>query len=106
MANQFLDAQEYSNVMLLLLKNQLVFGRLVDGQFKNEMSDENGLTISVKRPPRFIDKKDGTATLATQDVVAGSSPVAVDQYSKVHISVGDIEYVSSYNALMQNSTMK
>lgn len=106
MANQFLNAQEYANVMLLLLKNQLVFGRLVDGQFKNEVSDENGLTVSVKRPPRFIDKKDGTANLALQDIAVGSSPVAVDQYSKVHISVGDIEYVSSYNQLMQNTTMK
>lgn len=106
MANQFLNAQEYANVMLLLLKNQLVFGRLVDGQFKNEVTDENGLMVSVKRPPRFIDKKDGTATLAVQQVVIGSSPVAVDQYSKVHISVGDIEYVSSFNALMQNATMR
>lgn len=106
MANQFLDAQEYANVMLLLLKNQLVMGRLVDGQFKNEVTDENGLTINVKAPPRFIDKKDGTATLAAQDIITGSVPVRVDQYSKVHISVGDIEYVSSFNALMQNATMR
>jgi hypothetical protein len=106
MANQFLDAQEYSNVMLLLLKNQLVMGRLVDGQFKNEVSDENGLTINVKRPPRFLDKKDGTATLAAQAIVTGSAPVKVDQYSKVHISVGDIEYVTSFNSLMRNATMK
>jgi hypothetical protein len=38
--------------------------------------------------------------------VTGTAPVTVDQYSKVHISVGDIEYVQSYNALMQNETMK
>ena len=106
MANQFLNAQEYANVMLLLLKNQLVYGRLVDGQFKDQVTDENGLTINVKRPPRFVDKKDGTAALATQDLVTGSAPVTVDQYSKVHISVGDIEYVTSFNALMQNETMK
>lgn len=106
MTNQFLNAQEYANVMLLLLKNQLVFGRLVDGQFKDEVTDENGLTINVKRPPRFIDKKDGTATLDTQDVVTGTAPVTVNQYSKVHIGIGDIEYVQSYNALMQNETMK
>ncbi len=106
MSNQFLNAQEYANVMLLLLKNQLVFGRLVDGQFKNQVTDENGLTINVKRPPRFIDKKDGTAALALQDIVAGSAPVSVTEYSKVHISVGDIEYVSSYNDLMANATMR
>jgi hypothetical protein len=38
-------------------------GRLVDGQFKDQVTDENGLTVNVKRPPRFIDKKDGTAAL-------------------------------------------
>lgn len=92
--------------MLLLLKNQLVMGKLVDGQFKDEVTDENGLTINVKRPPRFLDKKDGTANLAVQDLVVGTAPLTVDQYSKVHISVGDIEYVQSYNALMQNETMK
>lgn len=106
MNNQFLNAQEYANVMLLLLKNQLVMGKLVDGQFKDEVSDENGLTINVKRPPRFIDKKDGTANLAVQDLVVGTAPLTVDQYSKVHISVGDIEYVQSFNALMKNETMK
>lgn len=106
MANQFLNNQEYANVMLLLLKNQLVFGRLVDGQFKDEVTDTNGLIINVKRPPRFVDSKDGTSNLVLQDLVTGSAPVAVDQYSKVHIQVGDIEFISSFNALMQNETMK
>jgi hypothetical protein len=104
--NQFLNAQQYANVMLLLLKNQLVFGRLVDGQFKDQVTDENGLVINVKRPPRFVDTKDGTANLVVQDLIAGTAPVTVNQYSKVHIKVGDIEYITSYNALMQNETMK
>lgn len=104
MANQFLNAQEYANVMLLLLKNQLVTGRMVDGQFKDQVTDENGLTISVKRPPRFVAKSG--ATLQAQDLVVGSTPVTVDQYKNVHISVGDLEYVQSYNALMQNETLK
>lgn len=106
MNNQFLNAQVYANVMLLLLKNQLVMGKLVSGEFKDEVSNENGLTVNVKRPPRFVDKKDGTANLAVQDLIVGTAPLSVDQYSKVHISVGDIEYVQSYNALMQNETMK
>lgn len=107
MANAFLNAQEYANVMLLLLKNQLVTGKLVDSRFTNQVTDENGLTISVKRPPRFIDKKSGTsAALALQDIVVGKVDIAVNQYSKVHVGIGDIEYVQSYNALMQNSTMK
>ena len=104
MNNQFLNAQEYANTMLLLLKNQLVFGRLVDGQFKDQVTDENGLTINVKRPPRFV--ATSGATLQPQDLVTGTAPVTVNQYKNVHISVGDLEYVQSYNALMQNETMK
>lgn len=106
MTNAFLDPQEYVNTMLLMVKNQLVMGRLVDGQFKNEVSDENGLTTNIKRPPRFVDKKDGTANLALQDIVTGTAPITVDQYSKVHVGIGDIEYVQHYTQLMQNATMK
>lgn len=102
--NQFLNAQMYANSMLLLLKNQLVHGRLVDGQFKDQVTDQNGLTIGVKSPPRFI--ATSGAALQVQDIVTGEIPVAVDQYKNVHISVGDLEYVQSYNALMQNETMK
>lgn len=89
--------------MLLLLKNNLHMGKLVDGRFTDQVTDENGLSISVKRPPRFI-AKDGAA-LATQDIVTGSETVAVDQYKNVHISIGDLEYVQSYNQLMKDETM-
>lgn len=108
MANQFLDAQEYANTMLLLAKNQLVTGKLVQGKFKNEVSDENGLTISVKRPPRFARNDSSTmnAALDTQDIITGKVALQVDQYAKVHIKVGDIEYVQSFNQLMKNETMK
>lgn len=107
MANQFLNAQEYANTMLLLAKNQLVTGKLVEGKFSGQVTDENGLSISVKRPPRFArnDSSQQSATLAAQDIITGSVPLAVDQYAKVHIAVGDIEYVKSYNDLMQNQTM-
>jgi hypothetical protein len=69
-ANQFLNAQEYANTMLMLLKNHLVFGRLVDGQFKDQVTDENGLVINVKRPPRFI--ATSGASLQAQDLVTGT----------------------------------
>lgn len=104
MANQFLAAQEYANVMLLLLKNQLVTGRLVDGQFKDQVTDENGLIMNIKRPPRFVAQNG--SQLVPQDILTGSVAVAVNQYKNVHISIGDLEYVQSYNALMQNETMK
>jgi len=67
MANQFLDAQEYANSMLLLAKNALVTGKLVQGKFKNEVTDENGLSISVKRPPRFA-RNDASAMNASLDL--------------------------------------
>ncbi len=108
MANQFLNAQEYANTMLKLAKNQLVTGKLVTGKFESKVSDENGLTVSVKRPPRFArnDASAMSAALAAQDIVTGKVDVAVDQYAKVHVSVGDIEYVQSFNELMRNETMK
>lgn len=108
MSNMFLNAQEYANTMLLLAKNQLVTGKLVKGTFKDQVTDENGLTISVKRPPRFAqnDASAMNASLAAQDIVTGKVDVKVNQYAKVHISVGDIEYVQSFNELMKNETMK
>lgn len=104
MANAFLNAKEYANVMLLLLKNNLVMGRLVDGQFQNKVTDQNGLTIHVKRPPQFI-AKDG-ATLAEQSIVAGSTALAVNQYKNVHVGVSDLEAVQSWNQLMRNATVR
>ncbi len=79
-------------------------GRLVTGEFKNEVTDENGLTVNVKRPPQFV-AQDGEA-LALQSVVTGSVPVKVDEYKNVHIDIGDLEYIQSYNQLLQNETMK
>lgn len=104
MANQFLDATEYSKVMLLLLKNALVAGRLVDGQFRDEVTDENGLIINIKRPPQFV-AQDGEA-LFLQQIVTGQTQVKVDQYKNVHVDVGDLESIQSYNQLMQDATMK
>jgi hypothetical protein len=108
MANQFLNATEYANVMLLMAKNELVTGKLVDGSLENKVTDQNGLSVSVKRPPRFApnDASAMSAALAAQDIVTGSINVDIDQYAKVHVSVGDIEYVQSFNELMKNATMK
>lgn len=104
MANTFLNAKEYANVMLLLLKNNLVMGRLVDGKFNNKVTDQNGLTIYVKRPPQFV-AKDGP-TLAEQAIATGSTSLSVDRYRNVHISVTDLESVQSWNQLMRSETVK
>jgi len=102
--NQFLDATEYSKTMLLLLKNNLTIARLVTGEFKNEVTDENGLTVNIKRPPMFV-AQDGEA-LALQRIIIGSTPVVVDKYKNVHIDVGDLENIQSFNQLMKNSLME
>lgn len=104
MSNAFLNATEYANSMLLLAKNMLVTGRLVDGKFKDQVTDENGLVINVKRPPRFV--AGSGAALSAQDIVTGSVNIAVDQYTNVHLSIGDLESVQSFNALMRNSSMR
>lgn len=103
MANRFLDATEYSKAFLILVKNELVAGRLITGMFRDEVTDENGLSINVKRPPRFV-AKDG-ATLQEQDIITGSVNVEVDQYKNVHFSVTDLQAVESFNDLMRNETM-
>lgn len=102
--NAFLNETVYAKAFLLLLKNTLVMGRLVDGQFKNQVTDQNGLTVNVKRPPRFV-AQDGEA-LSLQPIVTGSVPVAVDTYKNVHVDVGDLESVQSYNELLHNEVMK
>jgi hypothetical protein len=102
--NVFLDATEYANTMLYLVKNQLVMGRLVNGRFTDQVTDQNGLRINVKRPPRFI--ANSGASLQAQDIVTGSENIAVDQYKNVHVSIGDLEYVQSYNELMRSSVMQ
>lgn len=104
MANAFLNAKEYANTMLLLLKNTLVMGKLVDGQFQDKVTDQNGLTIHVKRPPQFI-AKDGPL-LSEQSIVAGSTALAVNRYRNVHIGISDLEAVTNYNQLMRNATMR
>lgn len=104
MANAFLDAQVYANSMLYLVKNSLIMGRCVNSKFVNQVNDENGLTIRQKRPARFV-AKDG-ATLDAQDVVNGFESIAVDQYKNVHLSIGDLEYIQSYNDLVADTNMK
>ena len=103
MANAFLNAKEYANVMLLLLKNNLVMGKLVDGRFNNKVTDENGLTIHVKRPPQFV-AKDGPL-LSEQAIVTGSTALGVNRYRNVHIGISDLEHVENWNQLQRSATM-
>lgn len=103
LTNQFLNAQEYANSMLLLVKNYLRMGKLVEKKFLPDVTDENGLTISVKRPPRFI--KTTGSTFQPQDIVVGSVTISVTQYDNVHLNITDLQYVQSMNQLMKSQIM-
>lgn len=103
MANGFLNEQTYSNALMLHVKNSLVWGKLVNGEFKNQVTDQNGLTTSVKAPPNFL-AQDG-ATLQAQRILIGSRTVQIDQYKNVHATIGDLESVQSFNDLMENAVM-
>lgn len=103
MANKFLDAKVFANVMLLLLKNRLVAGKLVETRFTDQVTDQNGLKINVKRPARFVAKNG--APLALQDAVQGSVDISVTQYRNVHISYGDLEQIQSVNQLVHDTNM-
>jgi hypothetical protein len=105
MANALLTDQVFADTALYLAKNTLVMARLVDGQFKNQVTDFNGATISVKKPPRFVNKSDGTMNLALQDVVMGSTTLSVNQFAKTHINFGDIESITSVNELVRSTAM-
>lgn len=102
--NQFLNAVEYANSMLLLVKNELVMGKLVSKQFLPDVTDENGLKIFVKRPPRFIQTTG--ATFQPQNNTSGRTEVEVTNYRGVHLNITDLQYVQSMNSLLMSETMK
>lgn len=103
MPNQFLDDSVFAKSMLVLVKNRLVMGKLVNSTFKNQVTDENGLKIQVKRPQRFVTTTG--PTLQSQDVVNGKVDLQVDQYKGVHIEIGDLESVANYNELVRKQSM-
>jgi hypothetical protein len=106
--NAFLNETVYANTMLHMAKNAMVYGRLAQGKFRKDCNDTNGMTVSVKRPPRFVpnDASAQSAAFAPQDILTGSVSITANQYAKVHVSIGDIEHVKSYNELMHSSVMK
>lgn len=103
MANQFLDDSVFAKSMLVLVKNRLVMGKLVDSSFKDQVTDQNGLKIQVKRPQRFVTTTG--PTLQSQDIVNGKVDLEVNQYKGVHVEIGDLESVANYNELVRKQSM-
>lgn len=104
MANAYLNAQTFANTMVMLTSAQLKYGKLVKTSFTDQVSDKNGVTTSVRRPPRFL-KRTGPI-YAAQDLLIGSATVTVDQFEGVDVSVDDLGYVGSHTELMRSSVMK
>jgi hypothetical protein len=59
MSNSFKNVGKVANRLLLILKNQLVMGRLVDSGLASNFGSSSddvpiGDTVTVRRPPSFV----------------------------------------------------
>lgn len=107
MANVFATQQKITNAFLLLLKNELVMGKLVTTKFDKEFSNETvavGDTVKVRRPPEFT-VRDG-ATLSAQDLKVGTVDVTIDKQKGVDVSLTSQEATLDVDELLKNQTMK
>jgi hypothetical protein len=102
MANAFLTPKVYANVMLKLLKNNLVMGRLVTTEFKNEFK-KVGDTVYVKRPPEFTIRQGSIAQV--QDVLEGEMPVKIDRYRGIDIQYTSLDLTLTVTDLLKNNVM-
>lgn len=99
MANTLLTPKIYANVMLKLLKNQLVMGKLVTTQFNNMFKPGIGATVYVKRPPEFGVRVGNVAQV--QNVVEGEVPVSISKQAGV-----DIQFTSNEETLTVDQLLK
>lgn len=102
MANTLLTPKVYANVMLKLLKNNLVMGKLVTTSFKNEFK-KVGQTVYIKRPPEFIVREGAVAQL--QDVVEGEAPITIDRQRGIDISFSSLEETLTVDDLLRSEIM-
>ena len=97
MANQLLSPKIYANVGLKLLKNNLVFAKLTNSEFKDEFK-KIGATVYVKRPPEFVIRNGPTAS--PQDVVEGEVPVSINLQKGVDTKFSSTELTLTVDSLM------
>jgi hypothetical protein len=107
MANAFATQQKITNAFLLLLKNEMVMGKLVTTKFDKDYKNETvavGDTVKVRRPPEFT-VRDG-ATLAAQDITVGTVDVKIDKQKGVDVSLTSKEATLEVDELLKNQTLK
>lgn len=103
MANTLLTPKVYANVMLKLLKNNLVMGKLVSTTFKNEFRKKND-KIWARRPPQFLVREGRVA--AVQPVLEGEVEVALDRQAGVDIEFTSVEETLTVDELLDDAIMQ
>lgn len=108
MANAFkLTSKVATNAMLMLLKNNLVWGRNVSTKYSKEFGNRNmqiGDTFTIRRPQEFV-VRDGAA-FTVQDVVTGSSTVTIDKQKGVDITWQPTERELKVDDLLADSVLR
>lgn len=102
MSNQLLTPKVYANVMLKLLKNNLVMGKLVTTSFKNEFK-KIGNTVYVKKPPEFTIREGQVAQV--QSVIEGEVPITIDKQRGIDIEFSSIEETLTVTDLLKSEIM-
>ncbi len=103
MAHLFKKPKVYSNVMLKLLKNNLIMGRLVTTEFKDEFK-KVGNTVYVKRPIRLAVRNGSVASV--QDVEEGEVPVTMDTQRGVDLSFTSFDATLNVDGLLQDQVIQ
>jgi len=106
MANAFKLTQKVANTFLLILKNQLVMGKITSTSFSSEFGDKKmqiGDTLTIKRPPAFI-ASDGP-TFVQQDVVVGSAQIKINKQKHVGFGYSDLERAIDVDKALEDATL-
>ena len=103
MANNLLTPKIYANVMLKLLKNNLVMGRLVTTRFNREFK-KVGQSIYVKRPPQFVTREGQVAQVQGVDV--GEVEVVLDRQRGIDLEFNSVEETLTVDQLLENEYME
>ena len=103
MPNALLTPKVYANVMLKLLKNNLVMGKLVSTTFKNEFRKKND-KIFARRPPQFLVREGRVAMV--QPVLEGEVEVTLDRQAGVDIEFTSIEETLTVDELLDDAIMQ
>ena len=107
MANEYIFEQKVANSFLLLLKNNLVMGKLVTTKFDQDFSKStvsHGNTVKVRRPVEFTVREGRVAS--AQDLKVGYAEVAIDKQRGVDVEFNSDELTLSVDDLLKNQMLK